>query len=170
MTRSSSFVLIVAFGLAIACGDESDDTEPGSGTDVGSTDDAGTGDDVGADAAGPGSDADDDASVDTTLAEIHATIFAVSCGNGSCHIDGEASAGLNLDMDGDLRETLLGGSSGEVPYVTPGAPESSYMLMKLEGTFGDVGGAGDQMPRGRDPLPAETLELFEGWISAGALE
>ena len=104
------------------------------------------------------------------MAEIHATIFAVSCGNGSCHIDGEASAGLNLDMDGDLRETLLGGSSGEVPYVTPGAPESSYMLMKLEGTFGDVGGAGDQMPRGRDPLPAETLELFEGWISAGALE
>ncbi len=52
--------------------------------------------------------------------------------------------------------------------VDPGAPEMSYLMHKLWGSFQEVGGMGSQMPNGADPLPAETLARIELWILQGA--
>ncbi len=52
--------------------------------------------------------------------------------------------------------------------VDPGKPDSSYLIMKLEGTQLNKGGTGVRMPFGAEPLPADTIALIRSWIKAGA--
>jgi hypothetical protein len=47
--------------------------------------------------------------------------------------------------------------------VTPGAPDSSYLVMKITGTPGIIG---SRMPFGRDPLSNEDVATIVEWINS----
>jgi len=49
--------------------------------------------------------------------------------------------------------------------VSPGNPDSSYIIRKLQGTAGISGG---QMPLGGPYLPQSTIDVIRQWITAGA--
>jgi hypothetical protein len=55
-------------------------------------------------------------------------------------------------------------------YITPGDPEQSYLLRKIEGTHRAVGGMGNPMPppAARRRVPAEDVATIRAWIEAGA--
>jgi hypothetical protein len=49
--------------------------------------------------------------------------------------------------------------------VKPGDPDNSYMVHKIEGLAGIVGG---RMPLGQTPLPQTTIDAIRQWIANGA--
>jgi len=53
--------------------------------------------------------------------------------------------------------------------VKAGDPDSSYLVHKIQGTQGTVGGSGGRMPLGRSPLSQDNINTIRDWISAGAL-
>jgi hypothetical protein len=62
---------------------------------------------------------------------------------------------------------LVNAPSVEVPSlrrVSPGNPDTSYLIQKLEG-HAAVGG---QMPLGQTPLPQATIDVIRMWIANGA--
>ena len=85
-----------------------------------------------------------------------------------CHSGAGAPEGLALDAAHSFA-LLVGVSSNEDPgrlRVKPGAPDESYLVLKLQGSPGIVGA---QMPFGGPPLPQATLDVVRQWISDGAL-
>jgi mono/diheme cytochrome c family protein len=52
--------------------------------------------------------------------------------------------------------------------VTAGSPSTSYLIHKLNGTAGQVGGNPSQMPLFAAALTAEQIEAITGWITCGA--
>jgi hypothetical protein len=84
-----------------------------------------------------------------------------------CHSGAAAPEGLQLDA-AHAYDLLVGVPSSEQPQllrVDPGAPDSSYLVLKLEGAPGIVGA---QMPFGETPLPQSTIDVIRQWISDGA--
>jgi methionine-rich copper-binding protein CopC len=84
-----------------------------------------------------------------------------------CHSGPAAPQGLQLDATHSYA-LLVGVPSVEVAgvlRVDPGMPDQSYIVMKLEGAAGIVGG---QMPLGEAPLPQSTIDVIRQWIGAGA--
>ena len=176
---------------ASACGPaEDDDSGTDTGTDTGmdtSEDvdasdvdvdadvDADVVDDVDADADADDADVevdvqDEDTGPPPTLGDLYTTIFEPSCGGAGCHLGPGGTAAPVLENDEGLYERLLQVSiSGTpMPWITPGEPEESYLLRKLNDTFREVGGFGTLMPLANMPLPDEEIELVEAWILAGA--
>ena len=51
--------------------------------------------------------------------------------------------------------------------IAPGRPEASYLMHKLEGTAGGVGGIGTQMPLGGQ-LSAAQIDTVRAWVLSGA--
>jgi len=86
-----------------------------------------------------------------------------------CH-QGAGQAGLTLEP-GKSYGNLVNIASTESPLkrVAPGAPDKSYLLNKLQGTQGQIGGSGAQMPYGAAPLPSAQIGLIQQWIQEGAL-
>jgi hypothetical protein len=90
----------------------------------------------------------------------------------SCHLGGADEAlngGLSFPMDGAYA-ALVDAPSIDVPsmdLVEPSDPDNSYLLHKLKGTQGEVGGAGVQMPTG-SALESGEIKQIEDWIAAGA--
>jgi methionine-rich copper-binding protein CopC len=85
-----------------------------------------------------------------------------------CHSGAAAPQGLQLDAAHSYA-LLVGVPSSEVPAllrVKPGAPDGSYVVLKLEDAAGIVGA---QMPLGGPPLPQTTIDFIRQWISDGAL-
>lgn len=76
-----------------------------------------------------------------------------------CHGARRQSAGLALDRFAGL---TAGGNSGSLWEA--GQADESLLVQKLRGTAPD----GERMPRGKPPLPDETIEKFARWINAGA--
>jgi hypothetical protein len=84
----------------------------------------------------------------------------------TCHSGAAAPLGLRLD-EGAAYAMLVNAPSVEVPElnrVTPGNPDASYLIQKLEGTAR----VGSRMPFGNPPLPAETINVIRQWIADGA--
>ena len=52
--------------------------------------------------------------------------------------------------------------------VTPGHPEQSYLIFKLNGTQAQVGGRGANMPFNQPSLPQAKIDLIVQWITEGA--
>jgi hypothetical protein len=105
-----------------------------------------------------------------SLDSIQANVFAVSCAFSGCH-SGPAGPGLPTGLDLTSADAsfavLVGVASVEVPTVlrvTPGDPDASYLVRKLEGTAA-VGG---QMPAGSPPLDQATIDVIRAWINSGA--
>jgi hypothetical protein len=96
---------------------------------------------------------------------IQDNVFTPICS--VCHIGAGAPEGLQLDAAHSYN-LLVGVPSAEQPNllrVKPSDPNSSYMLHKIEGPPGIVGG---QMPLGETPLPQATIAAISQWISNGA--
>jgi methionine-rich copper-binding protein CopC len=86
-----------------------------------------------------------------------------------CHSGAAAPEGLQLDTAHSYA-LLVGVPSTEEPNllrVKANAPDSSYLVLKLEGASGIVGA---QMPLGGPPLPQSTIDVIRQWISDGALQ
>jgi Bacterial Ig-like domain len=96
---------------------------------------------------------------------IQDNVFTPICAK--CHIGASAPEGLQLDAAHSYN-LLVGVASNEKPSllrVSAGDADSSYMLQKIEGAPGIVGG---QMPLGQTPLPQATIQAIRQWISNGA--
>ena len=89
----------------------------------------------------------------------------------ACHMTGSEPGNMALHP-GAAYKSLVGVASTESKLlrVKPGAPQESYLLMKLDGTYLDAGGTGGRMPLAAPPLDEATLAKFRDWIAAGAPE
>ncbi len=105
--------------------------------------------------------------IDPTLSSIQANIFNLNCTFSGCH--GGATPQLGQDLTaGQARASIVNVRSVEnaaLNRVTPGDPDNSYLVWKIEGRP-EI--AGERMPRGRDPLPPEAITAIRQWIADGA--
>jgi hypothetical protein len=88
----------------------------------------------------------------------------------TCHLTGEEAGGMSLVGDAAIGY-LVGKPSEGAPAimrVAPGAPDKSYLVMKLEGTHNDHGGQGARMPFGGAPLNETDMAKIRTWIAQGA--
>lgn len=107
-----------------------------------------------------------------TLSADVQPIFTASCALANCHAGPSPVLGMNL-ASGLARASIVDVPSQEVPAlhrVRPGQPDSSYLVHKVQGTQGSVGGLGGRMPLGGTPLSAEQIAAIRAWITAGALD
>jgi hypothetical protein len=98
---------------------------------------------------------------------IQANVFTPICTK--CHIGAGAPQGLQLDAAHSYA-LLVSVPSQEQPSVlrvSPGAPDNSYIIRKLQGTAGISGG---QMPLGGPYLPQSTIDVIRQWITNGAAQ
>ncbi|HEX9852980.1 MAG TPA: hypothetical protein VGA68_08190 [Woeseiaceae bacterium] len=99
-----------------------------------------------------------------TLASIQANVFNPYCT--VCHAGAAAPQGLRLDAANSYAN-LVGVRSEQNSSqfrVSPGQPDASYLIRKLEGTAS----IGEQMPLGGPPLPAATIAYVRQWVIDGA--
>jgi hypothetical protein len=99
------------------------------------------------------------------FASIQDNVFTPICTR--CHIGASAPEGLQLDAAHSYA-LLVGVASVEQPSVlrvSPGNPDASYLIRKLEGASGISGG---QMPLGGPYLPQSTIDMIRQWITDGA--
>ena len=100
-----------------------------------------------------------------TFSNIQQNVFSAICIE--CHTGGGAPQGLRLEV-GRSYDMLVGVPSVERPElfrVEPGNPDNSYIIRKLEGGPGIVGG---QMPLNRSPLDQKVINSIRLWIAMGA--
>jgi hypothetical protein len=108
--------------------------------------------------------------VQPTLESIQAHVFTPTCSASGCHTgptSGTLPSGMDLSSASASFSSLVGVSSIEEPAlqrVTPGDPDASYIVQKLEGTAA----SGAQMPFGQTPLEQATIDAIRQWISDGA--
>ncbi len=99
-----------------------------------------------------------------TLSSIQTHVFTPSCaghhGPSHAEADLDLSAGRSFANLVNVLSTQV-----ELSLVTPGDAENSYLIHKLDGRPGIVGG---QMPIGILPLGAEEIAVIRQWIDAGA--
>jgi hypothetical protein len=98
------------------------------------------------------------------LSSIQSEVFTPICT--TCHAGASAPLGLRLE-EGVSFAMLVNVQSVQAPSlarVTPGDPDASYLIHKIEGTAA-VGG---RMPLNGPPLPAETIAVIRQWITDGA--
>jgi hypothetical protein len=99
-----------------------------------------------------------------TLASIQDNVFTPICT--ACHVGAGAPLGFRLDAN-SAYAMLVNTPSVEVPSlarVTPGNPDASYLIQKLEGHAA----VGSRMPLNQPPLPQATIDVIRQWISNGA--
>ncbi|TAL01903.1 MAG: hypothetical protein EPO08_08540 [Rhodospirillaceae bacterium] len=88
----------------------------------------------------------------------------------TCHLTGQEAGSMSLTPK-VAWQTLVNVKAAGAPglvRVVPGRPEASYLLMKLEGTQIEHGGAGARMPFGAPPLPPDQISIIRQWIADGA--
>ncbi len=95
-------------------------------------------------------------------------IFTAQCATAFCH--GTPLGGPMSLEDGQSYGALVGMASTEAPLprVTAANSAMSYLIHKLEGTQASVGGGGDRMPSGGQPLSQPEIQLIRDWIDQGA--
>lgn len=87
----------------------------------------------------------------------------------SCHLTGQEEGNMALHAGGAYTSLVnVPSVESKLLRVKPGAPQESYLLLKLEGTHLDAGGSGARMPFGAPPLSDETLQRIRSWIEQGA--
>jgi mono/diheme cytochrome c family protein len=109
--------------------------------------------------------------IQPTLASIQEHVFTPICS--ACHVQGGTGALMLLDTEANSYEHLVGVNAPPASYycrpwprVSPGDPDNSCIVMKLEDAPGILG---DPMPR--PPLPRldqEQIDAIRQWIADGA--
>ncbi len=105
-----------------------------------------------------------------------APVLGDSCSTSSCHGGGSRPPVFGRGHDAaTIRIALVGVASEDRPdraYVTPGAPESSYLLQKIDGHLIDDEctdhDCGSPMPLDNPPLSPEARAMIRLWIAQGA--
>jgi hypothetical protein len=106
-----------------------------------------------------------------TLSMLQAQFFGPTCSVSGCHSGPTSNAlpsGMNLTSAANSFAALVNVTSlqvGSLNRVTPGDPDNSYLVHKLEGTQ-SVGG---RMPLGGPFLNQAQLDMLRQWIADGAL-
>jgi hypothetical protein len=110
--------------------------------------------------------ADAATAADARFAASVQPIFDANCV--ACHQSGAAQQGLNLES-GSSYVAIVNRRSAVVDrvLVAPGSPANSYLILKVVGTHGEVGGKGVRMPMGGD-LASADVQVLRDWIAAGA--
>ena len=105
----------------------------------------------------------------TTLTQIQQTVFTPLCSG--CHNGSQPGGALPGAMDlraGSSFASLVNVASLEqaaLRRVTPGDPNNSYVIQKLEGVAGI---SGSRMPFGGPFLDQATIDQIKSWITSGA--
>jgi hypothetical protein len=100
-----------------------------------------------------------------TLSSIQQNVFTPICTQ--CHTGAAAPLGLALDQ-GAAWANLVNVPSVERTErlrVSPGDPDVSYLVWKVEGRADITGG---RMPLGLPPLSEAEIAALRGWIEQGA--
>jgi hypothetical protein len=103
-----------------------------------------------------------------TLTQLQADIFTPICS--VCHTGVGASLPGSQNLTaGHTFASLVNVTSIEVPSmkrIVPGDPDSSYLVLKIQGSPGIVG---VQMPASGGPLTQAQIDEVRAWVAAGAL-
>lgn len=97
-------------------------------------------------------------------------IFSANCALSGCHAGTTPQQGQNLS-EGLAYQNIVNVPANERPgmwRVRPSQPDSSYLVHKVQGTQGNVGGIGERMPLGQPALAQAQIDLIRAWIAAGA--
>jgi hypothetical protein len=98
-------------------------------------------------------------------------IFSASCALSGCHSGPNPAQGQNLSA-GQAFANIVNVASEQVPRlfrVEPRNADSSYLVIKIEGEAGQVGGTDTRMPLDRTPLTRAQIDTIRSWINAGAM-
>jgi hypothetical protein len=87
-----------------------------------------------------------------------------------CHLPGSEQGGLGLYPDAWARVVGIPSDQSPLPLVDPGAPDNSYLYIKLIDSGESVGGSGRLMPIQQPPLDPGQIETIRLWIEQGALQ
>lgn len=105
-----------------------------------------------------------------TLPQIQAIVFGPSCGTAGCHSGGGANLPGVMDLSSEqasfdnlVNVPALQVGGGAALRVTPGDPDMSYLIQKLEGNQM----TGNQMPPG-GALQQSVIDEIRSWITNGA--
>ena len=85
-----------------------------------------------------------------------------------CHLPGSEQGGLGLYPDAWSRMIGVPSVQSPLPLVDPGAPDNSYVYIKLIESGESVGGSGRLMPIQQPPLDRGQIETIRLWIEQGA--
>ena len=89
----------------------------------------------------------------------------------TCHLTGKEAGSIALHPKAAYQNLVnVKATVSGLDRIKPGSPDESYVVMKLEGTHLDHGGAGARMPFGIAPLKPEQIDLIRRWIAEGAQE
>jgi hypothetical protein len=104
-----------------------------------------------------------------TLSGSVQPILNTNCAFSGCHAGTSPQAGQNLSA-GVSHVNIVGVTSiqSALLRVKAGEPDSSYLVHKIQGTQGTVGGSGGRMPPGGS-LSQDNVDTIRAWIAAGAL-
>ena len=120
------------------------------------------------DGTGPG-DGDNGPTEISFAADIQ-PIFTNSCALSGCHAGGSPAVGMNLS-DGQAYTNIVNVAAVALPSmdrISPGEPDSSYLVHKIQGTQAAVGGVGERMPLSGCCLSQAQIESIRAWVEAGA--
>lgn len=104
-----------------------------------------------------------------TFSGVVQTIFNQSCATSQCHAGASPQENMNLSQ-GQAYANIVNVPSQQVAgllRVDPERPDSSYLILKLEGNAGAVGGMATQMPLG-GALAQAQIDSIRSWITNGA--
>ncbi|MEE9231461.1 MAG: hypothetical protein V3U86_12225 [Acidobacteriota bacterium] len=96
-------------------------------------------------------------------------IFDFSCAVSFCHSGPTPTGNMSLE-EADTFVEIVGVMSSQAPSlkrVESGDASASYLVNKIEGTAGSVGGDPTQMPVGGMLFSAE-IQIIRDWIDQGA--
>lgn len=85
-----------------------------------------------------------------------------------CHLPGAEQGGLGLYPDAWSQLVGVPSVQSSLLLVNPGAPDSSYLYIKLIDTGESVGGSGLLMPIQQPPLDQDQIATIRLWIEQGA--
>jgi hypothetical protein len=100
---------------------------------------------------------------------LELNILVPRCATASCHAGESPPAYPPLDAGLAYGALVLSPSQqASLNLVEPFDPAGSYLVMKLRGTAGDVGGVASPMPIGDAALDEADIQAIEAWIANGA--
>ena len=160
-----------------ATGDDDDSAGDDDDSAAGDDDDSAAGDDddsavtCAQEVLGNAIDDDCDGQTDEyTYSDVFSLLLSANC---SCHSGASHPTGWFFNGDAATGYGNLVGVNafelGTMPRIDPGSATNSYLMHKLDGTAGSVGGSTNtQMPLSGGPLTTAQIEGVRGWINSGA--
>jgi hypothetical protein len=105
------------------------------------------------------------------FSELQEKLFKPDCASSLCH-SGNPPAHAPLSLDDDVAwDSLVNRPASQSPSileVRPGAPDQSYLMLKLLGTVGASGSVSTRMPLNREAVDDVRIAAVRAWIERGA--